>query len=169
MSQINVKKTDTPQTPDTDRVGIFINTSGQAKTINDAGTESLLAGISDAPSDGTDYVRKDAAWVTLSATYPEATIRENNTVLFDKDYIIGNAAARSGNILFDFTGAKLGAETEMRHADVAAFTFPATAKFMFDITDVSTTVDNFFLCKLTDKTVGAEVVKVFHALEGGVL
>jgi hypothetical protein len=93
--------------------------------------------------------------------------RENNTVLFDKKYIIGNAAARTGNILFDFTGAKLGAETEMRHADASAFTFPAEAKLMFDSADISTTDDNFFLFVLTKKS-STEIVKVFHAIEGGV-
>lgn len=158
MSQINVKKTDTPQTPDTDRVGIFINTSGQAKTINDAGTESLLAGISDAPSDGTDYVRKDAAWVTLSVTYPEATIRESNTVLFDDDYIIGNAAARTGNILFDFTGAKLGTTVRMIHQDVAAFTIPTEAVKLSG--EYDGTVDNYIWFVLTNKTLGSEVVEM---------
>jgi hypothetical protein len=99
--------------------------------------------------------------------YPEAVERENNTVLFDKNYIIGNAAARTGNILFDFTGAKLGAWTEMRHADASAFTFPAEAKLMFDSADISTTDDNFFLFVLTKKS-STQIVKVFHAIEGGV-
>jgi hypothetical protein len=93
--------------------------------------------------------------------------RANNTVLFDKNYVIGNAGARSGNILFDFTGAKLGAETEMRHNTASAFTFPAQAKLMFDVADISTTADNFFLFVLTKKS-STEIVKVFHALEGGV-
>ena len=99
--------------------------------------------------------------------FPEWSERENNTVLFDQKYIIGNAAARTGNILFDFTGAKLGAETEMRHADASAFTFPDEAMLMFDVGDISTTDDNYFLFVLTNKTIGSEVVKVFHALEGG--
>ena len=99
--------------------------------------------------------------------FPEWSERENNTVLFDQKYIIGNAAARTGNILFDFTGAKLGAETEMRHADASAFTFPSEAMLMFDTSDISTTDDNYFLFVLTDKTASSEVVKVFHALEGG--
>jgi hypothetical protein len=99
--------------------------------------------------------------------YPEAVERANNTVLFDKNYIIGNAAARTGNILFDFTGAKLGAWTEMRHADASAFTFPAEAKLMFDSFNLSTTDDNFFLFVLTKKS-STQIVKVFHALEGGI-
>ena len=103
----------------------------------------------------------------VDSNFPEWSERENNTVLFDKNYIIGNDAARTGNILFDFTGAKLGAETEMRHADASAFTFPAEAMLMFDTADISTTEDNYFLFVLTDKTASSEVVKVFHALEGG--
>lgn len=102
-------------------------------------------------------------------SYPEASYRENNTVLFDNDYITGiNAAARSGNILFDFTSAKLGATTQMRHYDASAFTFPTGAVLMFDSADISTTADNYFLFVLVDKTSSAEIVHVFHAMEGGV-
>jgi hypothetical protein len=114
------------------------------------------------------FIYTNGRWRLLDADkYPEAVERENNTVLFDKNYIIGNAAARTGNILFDFTGAKLGAWTEMRHADASAFTFPAEAKLMFDSADISTTDDNFFLFVLTKKS-STEIVKVFHAIEGGV-
>jgi hypothetical protein len=100
-------------------------------------------------------------------TYKEAVERANNTVIFDQNYIIGNSGARSGNILFDFTGAKLGAWTEMKHNDGSAFTFPTEAMLMFDSGDISTTVDNFFLFVMT-KTSSTQIVKVFHALEGGV-
>lgn len=100
--------------------------------------------------------------------YQEAEERASNTVLFDKNYVIGNAAARTGNILFDFTGAKLGAWTEMKHQSASAFTFPSTALLMFDSADISTTVANYFLFVLTKKS-STEVVKVFHALEGGVV
>lgn len=100
--------------------------------------------------------------------FQEATILESNTIPFDKNYIIGNAGARSGNILFDFTGAKLGAWTEMRHNDATAFTFPTECMFMFDIADISTTADNYYLFQITDSTPSSEVVKVFHALEGGI-
>jgi hypothetical protein len=99
--------------------------------------------------------------------FQEASERENNTVLFDQNYIIGNAAARTGNILFDFTGAKLGAWTEMKHEDASAFTFPAEAVLMFASADISTTVANYFLFVLTKKS-ATEIVKVFHAIEGGV-
>ena len=110
----------------------------------------------------------DHASAGYNVGYQEATTRESNTVLFDKDYIIGNAAARTGNILFDFTGAKLGAWIEMKHQDASAFTFPTEAVLMFNVADISTTVDNYFLFVMTDKTASAEVVKVFHALEGGI-
>jgi hypothetical protein len=96
--------------------------------------------------------------------------RESNIVLFDRldGYIIGNEAARSGDILFDFTNAKLGSETEMRHNDASAFIFPVQCKLMFDVAGISNTQDNFFLFVLTNKTPGSEVVKVFHAIEGGI-
>jgi len=101
-------------------------------------------------------------------TYPAATHRENNTILFDNDYVTGiNAAARSGNILFDFTGAQLGASTVMRHQDASAFTFPTEADLMFDTADISTTVANYFMFSIV-KTTSAQVVHVFHAIEGGV-
>ena len=98
----------------------------------------------------------------------EAAIIESNTVLFNKDYIIGNAAPRTGNILFDFTGAKLGATTEMRHNSAGAFTFPTEAMLMFDSAQISTTVDNYFMFVLTNKASGSERVRVYHALEGGI-
>ena len=56
----------------------------------------------------------------------------------------------------------------MKHEDSSALTFPAEAVLMFDSADISTTVANYFLFVLTDKTASSEVVKVFHALEGGV-
>lgn len=105
----------------------------------------------------------------LDAPMSEASHRENNTVLFDDDYVTGiNAAARTGNILFDFTGAKLGATTVMRHQGAGAFTFPAEADLMFDSADISTTVPNYFLftCVKKDAT---QIVLVFHAIEGGVV
>jgi hypothetical protein len=114
------------------------------------------------------FIYTNGRWRLLDADkYPEAVERENNTVLFDKNYIIGNAGARTGNILFDFTGAKLGAWTEMKHLDAGMFTFPAEAVLMFDSDDISTTDDNYFLFVLTKKS-STEIVKVFHAIEGGV-
>lgn len=44
------------------------------------------------------------------------TERESNTVIFDGDYVIGNASIRDDSVIeFDFTNAKLGAVTTMRH------------------------------------------------------
>lgn len=103
-----------------------------------------------------------------SQAYPSATHRESNTVLFDGDYVTGiNASARTGNILFDFTGAQLGACTVMRHQDASAFTFPAEADLMFDTADISTTVANYFMFSIV-KIDSPQIVHVFHAIEGGV-
>jgi hypothetical protein len=100
--------------------------------------------------------------------YAAATHRENNTVLFDNDYVTGiNGSARSGNILFDFTGAQLGACTVMRHQDASAFTFPAEADLMFATADISTTVANYFMFSIV-KTDSPQIVHVFHAIEGGI-
>lgn len=100
-----------------------------------------------------------------------ATERASNTVLFDKDYIIGNAASITGNVLFDFTDAQLGASTEMKHEDASAFTFPTEALLMFDPTDavhgIRTDIPNYLLFVLTKKTVSSEIVKVFIDHEDG--
>jgi hypothetical protein len=104
---------------------------------------------------------------TLSS-YQEASHRESNTILFDNDYVTGiNSSARTGNILFDFTGAKLAACTVMKHQDSGTFTFPAEAMLMFDTVDISTTVANYFMFSIV-KTTATQIVHVFHAIEGGV-
>lgn len=104
-----------------------------------------------------------------SSYYPSATFRESNTVLFDGDYITGvNAAPRNGNILFDFTGAKLGAVTIMYHQDASAFTFPTEAELNFDTaTEISTTKINKFMMVLVDDTPSAQKVDVMVNWEGG--
>ncbi len=162
MSQINVKKTDTPNTPATGRVGIFINLAGDAKVIDDAGDETLLAGIGDAPNDGDSYVRRNLAWESAAIGYQAAVERENNTVLFDKDYIIGNAAARTGNILFDFTGAQLGAVTEMIHDNNGSYTFPAEGEiYDFETTKLALVTGNVrFGFTIVDTTASSEIVKI---------
>jgi hypothetical protein len=91
-----------------------------------------------------------------STAYPEAVERANNAVLFDKDYIIGNAGFRTGNITFDFTGAKLGATTVMKHKDAGAFTIPSNAKTLAGEYDGA--VDNYLWFVLTDKTSSSEIV-----------
>lgn len=185
MGQINIKKTSTPQTPDTDRLGLFFDATGQPKKIDDAGTETLLAGateftgLSDTPSaytgESLKLVRVNVGETALeftaptTTTYIPATFRENNTVLFDGDYITGiNSTSRSGNILFSFTGAELGATTTMSHTDASAFTFPTEAVLMFDSADISTTVANYFMFLMVDNTASSEIVHVFHAIEGGI-
>ena len=145
-------------------INIDSNANTFAKVIDDVNNKGLE---NDNDYEANFTARSLVTKQYVDSNFPEWSERENNTVLFDKNYIIGNAAARTGNILFDFTGAKLGAETEMRHADASAFTFPAEAMLMFDTADISTTEDNYFLFVLTDKTASSEVVKVFHALEGG--
>jgi hypothetical protein len=60
----------------------------------------------------------------------ELVERENNTVLFDKNYLIGNAFPRTGNILYDFTNARLGTVTRMLHQDTNEFTFPSQTKIL---------------------------------------
>ncbi len=100
----------------------------------------------------------DSSVFTAPATYPAAVERENNTVLFDKDYIIGNAAARTGNILFDFTGAQLGATTFMTHNDSVEPSLPATAVVISGT--YTTGTNNHYGFLLIDKTASSEVVWV---------
>jgi hypothetical protein len=88
--------------------------------------------------------------------YPEAVERENNTVLFDKDYVIGNATARTGNILFDFTGAKLMGTTMMLHNSGTAPTFPAQAVKLGGEYELS--ANNYIYFQLTRKTASSEIV-----------
>jgi hypothetical protein len=78
--------------------------------------------------------------------FGEAVERESNTVVFDQDYIIGNEGVRSGNILFDFTDAKLGAVTMMAHNSNSIPTIPATGIVIGG--NYLTGVNNFiyFLC-----------------------
>lgn len=84
--------------------------------------------------------------------------KETNTVTFEQDWVIGNAAARTGNILFDFTGAKLGSSTMMIHADAGAFTFPAQSVTLSGT--ASDTVTNYIYFLLVNNTSGAEKVHV---------
>jgi hypothetical protein len=70
----------------------------------------------------------------VDSHYPEAVTRESNTVIFDKDYVIGQALARTGNVLIDETGAKKMAVSTMLHNDSSAFGFfqtDGTTPFVF--------------------------------------
>lgn len=84
--------------------------------------------------------------------------RESNTVIFDGNYVIGNAAPRTGNLLFDFTNARLLSETMMIHQDGAAFTFPAEAVILTG--SASTTVPNYIYMKIVNTAIGSQKVHV---------
>jgi hypothetical protein len=88
--------------------------------------------------------------------------RTSNTCLFNKNYIIGNLGARTGNILFDFTGVVLGSTTWMYHDNSGAYTFPTEgAIYDFKIADLSTITGNIlFAFTITKTTLGAEVVQI---------
>jgi surface protein len=88
----------------------------------------------------------------------EGVERENNTVLFDKDYVIGNAGARTGNILFDFTGARLKANSIMLHNDIVEPTFPANAKIIFG--EYKINQDNYIYFEIINKGLSSEIVLV---------
>jgi hypothetical protein len=134
--------------------------AGTVTSVAVSGTDGIeVDSGSPITTSGTIVLGLNAETIRTTA-YPEAIERANNTVLFDKDYITGNAGARTGNILFDFTGAKLGATTYMKHQDASAFTFPAQAVLLFDAADVSITVANFFCFMLVDKTASSEKVHV---------
>lgn len=70
--------------------GIVVNVAGTLKKWNGTAYE-LVAGLGDAPSDGTGYVRKDGAWVEESA----AANRYVNVALSDMttDLTTGTAKA----------------------------------------------------------------------------
>jgi len=109
----------------------------------------------DSVSAGNEVAKK-------SELYPEAVERANNTVLFDQDYIIGNAGTRTGNILFDFTGAKLGATTEMLHDNDGSYTFPTEGEIRdFELSKLAlVTGDVKFGFTLVNKTASSEVVDI---------
>ena len=88
----------------------------------------------------------------------EGVERENNTVLFDKDYVIGNAGARTGNILFDFTGARLMSTSMMLHNHSSIPTFPAQSVIIGGFYEIN--VNNYIYFQLTRKTLGSEIVLI---------
>ena len=95
------------------------------------------------------------------APYPAAVHRQNNTVLFDKDYIHDPAeVAQSGNILFDFTGAQIGAQTWMKHDNDGAYTFPSEGETMnFEPTKLAlVTGDVIFVFSCASNEASSEVV-----------
>lgn len=50
-------------------------------------------------------------------------IRESNTVIFDNDYVIGEAGARTGDVIIDVTSPRRMAVTTMLHNDASPFQF----------------------------------------------
>jgi hypothetical protein len=84
-------------------------------------------------------------------------IRENNSVLFDKNYITGcQGTPRTGNITFDFTGAKLGSVTVFCINDSVLPTTPSenviiSGEFVPD-------VDNYYLFMIVKTTSTQQVL-----------
>jgi hypothetical protein len=139
-----------------------IEGTGTVTSVAIAGTDGIEVD-SGSPITGAGTITLGLNATTLKATaYPEAVERANNTVLFDQDYIIGNAGARTGNILFDFTGAKLGATTEMLHDNSGAYTFPTEGVIRdFETTKLALVTGNVkFGFTLVNKTVSSEVVDI---------
>jgi len=116
-------------------------------------TEAKVIGVTGPWVDNTDSSNPVAG-------YQSATLRASNTALFDKDYIIGNSGARTGNILFDFTGAQLGAVTFMKHDNSGAYTFPSEGEVRdFEIAKLAlVTGDVWFAFTMIDNTASSEVV-----------
>jgi hypothetical protein len=131
----------------------------------DPPTEDLLEGDEWIDSlNWKKYIRYDDYWVetgkvepSSSSGNPEAIERENNTVLFDRDYVIGNAGARSGNILFDFTGARLMSVTRMIHNHTTIPTFPAQSIIISGQYQLSVNNYIYFICTKKSST---EIVEV---------
>jgi len=125
---------------------------------------STFIALTDTPNDYTGQggkvlsVNSGEDGLEFVGSYPEAVERENNTVLFDKDYVIGNAGARTGNILFDFTGAKLMSTTMMLHNHSSIPTFPAQAVIIGGFYE--TNVNNYIYFQLTRKTSSSEIVLI---------
>jgi hypothetical protein len=88
----------------------------------------------------------------------EGEILESNTIPFDKNYIIGNAAARTGNILASYTNAKLGSVFRMRHNTGSVFTMPSS--FEIRSGEYVPNVDNYIWGVLTNKNPSEEKVEV---------
>lgn len=83
--------------------------------------------------------------------------RQSNTVVFDKNYIIGNSLPITGNVFFDFTGANLGSKTIMIH-DSSIFTLPAESVILSPLQ--STTLTNYIEFTLINNSIGNEQVHV---------
>jgi hypothetical protein len=136
--------------------GATANT-GTVTSVAVTGTDGIEVD-SGSPITGAGNITLGLNATTIKDTaFPEAELRESNEVIFGKNYIIGNAGFRTGNITFDFTGAKLGATTVMRHKDAGAFTIPSNAELLAG--EYDGTVDNYLWFVLRDKTASTEKVQ----------
>lgn len=124
--------------------------------VNPTFTQDEIDAIKNAtsPSGSNTFVTQSEL---AAAVYPEMQVRENNQLLFDNDYSTGiESTARSGNITVDFTGAKRGACTVMRHNDGSAFTYPTENLIISG--EYVPSVDNYLFFLLVNKTVSSEVI-----------
>jgi len=132
--------------------------SGTVTSVAIAGTDGIEVD-SGSPITGAGTITLGLNATTIKETaFPEAVQRENDTVLFDKNYVTGNTAVRTGNILFDFTGAKLGAVTRILHNSGTKPTIPSEAILISGEYTIS--VDNYIWFCITDIGSGTEKVEV---------
>ena len=162
---------DASATTATTQAGIATTKAGEASTsASNASTSETNAGTSASTATtqaGIATTKASEAEASALIAIREPDNRESSVVLFDADYISGiDTTAITGNITFDFTDAKRGTTTYMKHIDASAFTFGSEAVLMFNPVNISTTVPNFFCFILLDKTVGEEIVHVSLEQEG---
>jgi len=159
-------------------IGYLAQGEGSNKTVigNSSTTDTHLYGqlqVENINNAVGDFITTSATGVLQKRTATEVkddleigqftTIeRQSNTAIFDGNYIIGNTTVISGNILFDFTGAKLGSTTWMYHDNSGAYTFPTEGVvYDFKIADLSgITGTILFALTITDTTLGSEVIQI---------
>ena len=91
------------------------------------------------------------------AVYPEMDVRENNQLLFNKDYSTGiEASARTGNITVSFTGAQRGAVTVMRHNDSSEPSYPSQNIIITG--EYIPSEDNYLFFILVNKSASTEII-----------
>jgi hypothetical protein len=146
------------------QIGAYTKTEADAKFETIENVQELASDLTDLENQVQDIeeeVKDHEERITElenAGGYQEARISESNTILFDWDYIIGNAAARSGNILANFSGAKLGATFRMRHNSSSVFTMPSSFVVLSGEYELST--DNYIWGVLTSKVPSSEKVEI---------
>lgn len=145
-----------------DYASINYNSSGQRfkfkPPLNDTPTfafDILLSGLTQTTT--ANAPARSGSTLAVIADI-EAEERESDTVLFDKNYVTGNTAVRTGNILFDFTGAKLGSTTRILHNSGTKPTIPATGILISGSYTIS--VNNYIWFCITDIGSGTEKVEI---------